>query len=137
MEIKCSKEEFEGYTHRFVVRLKFDNNYHNNTNINLYSNSDSYLKLENFINENKSDRVIAFTIKDRVPKEQDEMSSKFLNESLPIEKPEKIARLEDLESLINDCKTILDLETLYKSHKDEIEKSEYMARLYTFRFLAV
>jgi len=80
MEIKYSKEEFEGYTHRFIVRLKIDNDFRNDTNINLYSNSDSYQKLEDFINEKKSNKVIAFTIEHRASKEQDEMSSKFIDE---------------------------------------------------------
>jgi hypothetical protein len=80
MEIKYSKEEFEGFTHRFIVRLKVDNDFRNDTNVTLYSNSDSYQKLEDFINEKKSEKVIAFTIEHRASKEQDEMSSKFLDE---------------------------------------------------------
>jgi hypothetical protein len=80
MEIKYSKKEFEGFTHRFIVRLKVDNDFRNDTNVTLYSNSDSYQKLEDFINEKKSDKVIAFNIEHRASKEQDEMSSKFLDE---------------------------------------------------------
>jgi len=80
MEIKYSKEEFEGYTHRFIVRLKVDNDFRNDTNVTLYSNSNSYQKLDDFINEKKSEKVIAFTIEHRASKEQDEMSSKFLDE---------------------------------------------------------
>jgi len=82
MEIKYSKEEFEGYTHRFIVRLKVDNDFRNDTNVTLYSNSNSYQKLDDFINEKKSEKVIAFTIEHRASKEQDEMSSKFLDEFL-------------------------------------------------------
>jgi hypothetical protein len=80
MEIKYSKEEFEGYTHRFIVKMKVDEDRRNDTNITLYSNSDSYQKLEDFINEKKSNKVIAFIIEHRASKEQDEMSSKFLDE---------------------------------------------------------
>lgn len=83
MELKYSKEQFDGYTHRFIVRIKVDNDWRNDTNITLYSNSDSYQKLEDFINEKKSDKVISFTIEHRASKEQDEMSDKFLNEFLP------------------------------------------------------
>jgi len=80
MEIKYSKKEFEGYTHRFIVRLKVDNDFRNDTNVTIYSNSDSYQKLKDFINVKKSEKVIAFTIEHRASKEQDEMSSKFLDE---------------------------------------------------------
>jgi hypothetical protein len=82
METKYSKEQFEGFTHRFIVRLKVDNDWRNDININLYSNSDNYQKLEDFINEKKSEKVIAFDIIHRATKEQDEISSKFIDEIL-------------------------------------------------------
>lgn len=82
MEIKYSKEQFEGYTHRFIVKMKVDNDWRNDTNITIYSNSDSYQNLEDFINTKKSDKVIDFKIEHRASKEQDEMSSKFLDEFL-------------------------------------------------------
>lgn len=82
METKYSKEQFEGFTHRFIVKMKVDEDWRNDTNVTIYSNSDSYQKLENFIQEKKSDKVIAFTIEHRASKEQDEMSSKFIDEFL-------------------------------------------------------
>ncbi len=82
MEIRYSKEEFEGYTHRFIIRIKVDNDWRNDTNITIYSNSDSYQSLEDFINAKKSDKVIGFKIEHRASKEQDEMTSKFLDEFL-------------------------------------------------------
>jgi len=82
MEIKYSKEQFEGYTHRFIVKIKVDEDWRNDTNVTIYSNSDSYQKLEDFINKKKSDKVIDVKIEHRASKEQDEMSSKFLNEFL-------------------------------------------------------
>ena len=51
METKYFKEQFEGYTHRFIVKLKIDNDWRNDKNIHIYSNSDSYQKLEDFINK--------------------------------------------------------------------------------------
>jgi len=82
MEIKYSKEQFEGYTHRFIVKIKVEEDWRNDTNVTIYSNSDSYQKLEDFINKKKSDKVIDVKIEHRASKEQDEMSSKFLNEFL-------------------------------------------------------
>ena len=77
--IKYSKEQFDGYTHRFIVRLKVDNDLRNDHSVNVYSNSESYSDLENFINEKKSSKVIAFVIEHRATKEQDEMASKFID----------------------------------------------------------
>jgi hypothetical protein len=82
MEIKYSKEQFDGYTHRFIVKMKVDEDWRNDTNVTIYSNSDSYQKLEDFVNEKKSDKVIDFKIEHRASKEQDEMSAKFIDEVL-------------------------------------------------------
>ena len=82
METKYSKKDFEGYTHRFIVKFKVDNDWRNDTNINIYSNSDSYEKLGDFIDKNKSPKVVLFTIEHRASKEQDEMASKFIDEIL-------------------------------------------------------
>jgi len=79
---KYSKEMFEGFTHRFIVKMKVDNDWRNDTNVTIYSNSDSYEKLEDFINKKKSDKVISFEIIHRSSKEQDEMSAKFIDEVL-------------------------------------------------------
>ena len=82
MEVTYSKEKFEGFTHRFIVKMKVDDDWRNDTNITLYSNSSSYQKLEDFINEKKSSKVISFIIEHRASKEQDEMSAKFIDEWL-------------------------------------------------------
>ncbi len=82
METKYSKEQFEGYTHRFIIKLRVDNDWRNDNNIHIYSNSDSYQKLEDFINEKKSEKVVGFRIEHRASKEQDELSAKFIDEIL-------------------------------------------------------
>ena len=82
METKYSRSEFEGFTHRFIVRLKVDDDWRNDTNMTVYSNSDSYQELEDFINEKKSDKVVAFSIEHRASKEADEISAKFIDEVL-------------------------------------------------------
>ena len=82
METKYSKEQFDGFTHRFIVKFKVDEDWRNDTNITLYSNSDSYQKLEDFINAKKANKAVSFKIEHRASKEQDEMSSKFLDEIL-------------------------------------------------------
>ena len=82
MEIKYSKKEFEGYTHRFIVEFKVDNDWRNDTNIQIYSNSDSYQKLSDFINEKKSEKVVSFDIIHRATKEQDDAASVLIEEGL-------------------------------------------------------
>ncbi len=78
MDIKYSRIEFDGYTHRFIVR--FETGEPHTSNLTIYSNSESYKDLENFINEKKTNKVITFSIVHRATKEQDEHASKFLNE---------------------------------------------------------
>jgi hypothetical protein len=80
MEIKYSKTQFEGYTHRFKIQFEIGEPYF--SNLDVYSNSDSYQKMEDFINEKKTDKVISFKIVHRASKEQDEMASKLIDETL-------------------------------------------------------
>lgn len=82
MEPKYFKEQFEGYTHRFIVKLKIDNDWRNDKNIHIYSNSDSYQKLEDFVNAKKSDKVVGFEIVHKASKKQDEIDLKFIDEVL-------------------------------------------------------
>jgi hypothetical protein len=77
-EIKYSKTPFEGHTHRFIVEFEVGQPY--TSNLHIYSNSDSYQKLDDFIKEKKSDKVISYKIIHRASKEQDEMASKFIDE---------------------------------------------------------
>ncbi len=50
--------------------------------MHIYSNSDSYQKLEDFISERASEKVLSFEIVHRATKEQDEANSKFIDEVL-------------------------------------------------------
>ena len=79
---KYSKEKFDDYTHRFIIRMKVDEDWRNDRCMTVYSNSDSYAELKNFINEKKSEKVIGFSIEHRASKEQDEIDLKFLNKFL-------------------------------------------------------
>lgn len=82
METKYSKTEFEGFTHKFIVKLKLDGWCLNDINITIYSNSDSYQKLGDFLIKNKSSKVVIFSIEGRISKEQYKMSAKFIDELL-------------------------------------------------------
>ncbi len=80
METKYSKTEFEGFTHRFIIKFETGEPY--SSNLTLYSNSDSYQELEDFVNTKKTAKVISFSIVHRASKEQDEITSQFLDETL-------------------------------------------------------
>jgi hypothetical protein len=80
MDLKYLKEEFDSYTHRFIVNFIIDNDWRNDVKMNIYSNSDSYEELTKFINSKKTDKVLKFEIIHRSSKEQDEMNSKIIEE---------------------------------------------------------
>jgi hypothetical protein len=82
METKYSKEQFDGFTHRFIIRFSIDEDWRNDTNLHIYSNSDSEEELENFIKEKKSKKVKEFKILHKASKEKDEIASKFIDEML-------------------------------------------------------
>lgn len=82
MKRKYSRKEFDGYTHRFVVRFNIDDDYRNDSLIHIYSNSDSYRELANIINEKKSERVKGFIVEHRATKESDDLNGKFIEEFL-------------------------------------------------------
>ncbi|MFZ1704392.1 MAG: hypothetical protein WAT79_08590 [Saprospiraceae bacterium] len=78
MKNKYSKEQFDGYTHRFVVT--FTTKTLHSTSINIYSNSNSYQDLDDIIYRHKSDDVIDFTVTHRASKEDDEIASQIIDE---------------------------------------------------------
>lgn len=80
MDIKYSKEQFEGYTHRFIVLIQVEHTWRKDSTITIYSNDGSNEKLEGFLNEKKSDKVVGFEIVHKASKEQDEITAKFLDE---------------------------------------------------------
>lgn len=79
METKYSRTKFDGFTHRFIVQFETGLQ---SLNIDIYSNSDSYQKLDDFVNEKKSKNGQSFKIIHRASKEQDELASQLIDESL-------------------------------------------------------
>jgi hypothetical protein len=75
-------EEFEGYTHRFIVDFKFDGGWRDDKKIHIYSDSDSKEELGKFIAANKSDKTKSFEIVHRASKEEDNEISLFIEEFL-------------------------------------------------------
>ncbi len=82
MEIKYSKTKFEGYTYRFIVRFSVDNDWRNDTIMNIYSNEGDKRSLRDFIENKKTNKVKSYIIEHRTTKEQDDMEDEFINEWL-------------------------------------------------------
>ncbi len=80
METKYSKTEFDGYTHRFIVRFSVDYDWRNDTVIHIYSNNGSPQDLDTYIRSKMSAKVKSFNIEHRATKEQDVLSSKLIDE---------------------------------------------------------
>mgnify|MGYP000558875806 CR=1 FL=1 len=60
METKYSKTQFEGFTHRFKVQ--FETGEPHSSNLDIYSNSDSFQKLEDFIRKFYTNELLRGTI---------------------------------------------------------------------------
>lgn len=82
MEMKYSNIMFDGFTHRFIVKFQVDDDWRNDRNVTIYSNSGSFEDLTKFINTKKSENVVSFEIVHRSSKEDDEFSDKFIDELL-------------------------------------------------------
>ena len=80
METIYSKQQFDGYTHRFIVTLSVDDDWRNDVNMTIYSNSDSYDELNEFINSKKTEKIVSFAIVHRASAEEDENASAFIEE---------------------------------------------------------
>jgi hypothetical protein len=76
-ELKYSRTEFEGWTHRFKV--EFETVDSELLNMDIYSNSESHTKLSKFIEERMTDKVKDYEIIYRATKEQDEADAVFVN----------------------------------------------------------
>lgn len=78
---KYSRTEFEGYTHRFVVEFEIVESSHT-YRLDIYSDSGDYGHMEDFINTHKKPNVLSSVIVHRASKEQDELASEMIEESL-------------------------------------------------------
>ena len=78
---KYSREEFEGYTHR--AKFSFDvegEDYE--SNIDIYTDSSDKDEVFNVIFNRKRDNVIFMDIINWATKEQDELTAKFIEETI-------------------------------------------------------
>ena len=68
-----AKQPFDGYTHRFIVQFDNCEPHGKGISLHLYSNNGSPDALTAFINENKKDDLVAFSIIHCATKEHDDV----------------------------------------------------------------
>jgi len=79
---KYSRVSFEGYTHRFVVVLKTSDDHREDVKVDIYSNSGDKQKFTEFIDQKKSEKVTSFEIVRVATKEQDDLDTEFITQTL-------------------------------------------------------
>ncbi len=79
---KYSREQFEGYTHRAIFILSVNAHWNNDKSINIYTDNSNREEVYNVINSRVVEEVISCTLEHWTTKEQDELTSQFLEETL-------------------------------------------------------
>lgn len=78
---KYSREQFEGYAHRLKFELDVVNQEWK-SNIDIYTNNEDKRSVYNVISELTTDKVKNLELVNWTTKEQDELTSKFIEEIL-------------------------------------------------------
>lgn len=77
-----SKEPFEGWKFRAKFRFSVDEDWRNNISVDIYTTCSDKLDVYYSIMNNISDKVIEMTLEHFTTKEQDELTAKFIEETL-------------------------------------------------------
>jgi len=79
---KYSREEFEDYTNRAIFRLGIDTDWRNDRCITIYTNNPNKFEVDKVILSRTTDKVRNFIMEHWSTKEQDEITSQFIEETL-------------------------------------------------------
>lgn len=81
---KYSKEKFDGYKMRYVVEfcIMDENNKPDKITSPIYSTDEDMERVDNLLLDRRKPNVCSITIVHRASKEQDELSAKFIEETL-------------------------------------------------------
>ena len=133
MEPKYSRKQFDGYTHRFIVSFSYGKIVET-SNMNIYSNSSSYMELHNFIEKNKSEKVFLFNIEHRSTKEADERISEFISDIFKEQNKIKTTWVIDQDGNRSTnnfyLQNIIDLFEEFKINNDELIKKIATQNIY-------
>jgi hypothetical protein len=78
--IQYSREPFEGWTERYVIKLEVDGFSGRHIFITIYSNSSSYPELVKYLDARISRRVLSFKLDSRSTKAKDESDARIIDE---------------------------------------------------------
>lgn len=79
---KYSKEKFEGYTNRAMFRLSVSEDWREDNVINIYTDCKDRIETSNTVKTLVTDKVLRVSMEHFTTKEQDELTSKFIEETL-------------------------------------------------------
>ena len=79
---KYSRQEFEGYTNRAIFRLGIDIDWRNDRCITVYTDNTNKFEVDKVILSRTTDKVRNFIMEHWTTKEQDDLTSQFLEETL-------------------------------------------------------
>ena len=79
---KYSKKEFDGYKFRSIFRLSVDEDWRNDTNIDVYTDNPDREEVKKVINSLTTDKVKNCFMEHWTTKEQDDRNSELIEETL-------------------------------------------------------
>ena len=81
-EYRYSREEFEGYTNRAVFRISISEDFREDTVVNIYTDNPDKEDVKKVIEGRKAEKVTSCKMEHWTTKEQDDLTSKFIDETL-------------------------------------------------------
>ena len=79
---KYSRGEFEGYKFRTIFRMGIDTDWRKDRNITVYTDNPNKEEIDKVVLSLTTNKVISCTMEHFTTKEQDELTSQFLEETL-------------------------------------------------------
>lgn len=79
---KYSKKEFDGYKFRSIFRLSVNEDWRNDTNIDVYTDNPDREEVKKVINSLTTEKVKLCSIEHWTTKEQDDRNSELIEETL-------------------------------------------------------
>ena len=79
---KYSREEFEGYKFRTIFQFRVNNDWRDDSILNIYTDNPNREEVIKVINKKASNKVIEVLLEHWTTKEQDELTAKFIEEIL-------------------------------------------------------
>lgn len=79
---KYSKGAFEGHRFRAMFRFTVSEDWREDSNMSIYTDNPDKQNVEDVINSRKSEKVLSCKMVHWTTKEQDDLTSKFIDETL-------------------------------------------------------